>query len=217
MLALVKKDFLTNSWFSYIGIFLFIGLTYVVNLPPTFVFIICFFGVFSSVFLYDDKNNVNLFLKSLPVKVKSIVLARYLYSVLLIILILLMQTGVMALFSSLYSKTHYMYSLRDIIVLFCIGCIIIALCIPVFSKVRSAQTAMGIMLILFGVGSVIIVGALVNVLEMTESFYFNDLDPGFVMLTEKYLPIFPYVTLLIGTAILLTFSIYISTAFFKKK
>lgn len=217
MLALVKKDFLTNSWFTYVGIFLFIGLTYVVTLPPTFVFIICFFGFFSSVFLYDDKNNVNLFLKSLPVKVKSIVLARYLYSVLLIILILLMQTGVMALFSSLYSETHYMYSLRDIIVLFCIGCIIIALCIPVFSKVRSAQTAMGIMLILFGVGSVIIVGALVNVLEMTESFYFNDLDPGFVMLTEKYLPFFPYVTLLIGTAILLTFSIHISTAFFKKK
>ena len=217
MLALVKKDFLTNSWFTYVGIFLFIGLTYVVTLPPTFVFIICFFGFFSSVFLYDDKNNVNLFLKSLPVKVKSIVLARYLYSVLLIILILLMQTGVMALFSSLYSETHYMYSLRDIIVLFCIGCIIIALCIPVFSKVRSAQTAMGIMLILFGVGSVIIVGALVNVLEMTESFYFNDLDPGFVMLTEKYLPFFPYVTLLIGTAILLTFSIHISTTFFKKK
>lgn len=216
MLALVKKDFLTNSWFSYIGIFLFIGLTYVVNLPPTFVFIICFFGVFSSVFLYDDKNNVNLFLKSLPVKVKSIILARYLYSVLLIILILLMQTGVMALFSSLYSETHYMYSLRDIIVLFCIGCIIIALSIPVFFKARSAQTAMGIILVLFGIGSFFTFSALLHVLDMTE-FYLHDLNPGFVMLTEKYLPFFPYVTLLIGTAILLTFSIHISTTFFKKK
>ncbi|MEI3613862.1 ABC-2 transporter permease [Pseudogracilibacillus sp. SO30301A] len=217
MLTLIKKDFLTNSWFAYVGIVLFIGLTYVVTLPPTFMFIITFFGFFGSIFLYDDKNNVNLFLKSLPVKMKSIVLARYLYSVLLIILILLMQTGVMALFSSLYSKTHYMYSFRDIIVLFCIGCIIIALCIPVFFKFQSAQTAMGIMLTLFGIGSFFTVDALVKVLGMTESFYFNDLDPGFVMLAEKYLPFFPYVTLLIGTAILLTFSIHISTAFFKEK
>lgn len=217
MLAFVKKDFLTNSWSSYVGIFIFIGLTYVVTLPPTFVFIISFFGFFSSVFLYDDKNNVNRFLKSLPVEKNSIVLSRYLYSILLIIFILLMQTSVMALFSPLYAKTHYMYSFRDIIVLFCIGCTIIAVCIPIFLKLPSAQTAIGIMLVLFGIGSVFTVDALAHVLEMTESVMFNDLDAGFVMLTEKYIPFFPYVTLLLGTAILLIISIKISNTFYTNK
>ena len=73
------------------------------------------------------------------------------------------------------------------------------------------------MLVLFGVGSVFTVGALAHVLEMTESVMFNELDAGFVMLTEKYIPFYPYVTLLLGTVILLIISIKISTTFYTNK
>lgn len=58
---------------------------------------------------------------------------------------------------------------------------------------------------------------LVDVLNMTNTVNFNAPDPGFVLLAEKYLPYYTYVTLPLATGIMLYLSIIVSIRIFARK
>ena len=52
---------------------------------------------------------------------------------------------------------------------------------------------------------------------MTNTVNFNAPDPGFVLLAEKYLPYYTYVTLPLATGIMLYLSIIVSVRIFARK
>lgn len=217
MLAFIKKDFLINSWVSYISFALFMIGTYYIGLSPYFMFIVGFFSFSFYVYFYDEKNDVNRFLSSIPVPRKVIVQSRYVYCMLINSFLILFQWGFMTLLSPLLTENHYVYNWRDMIVLFSIGSIIIAISIPIINRFRSIYYGVGIIFALFAIGTFKIMDELINVLNMNDVIDFNKLDAGYVLLVEKYFPFQPYVTLLIFIGVLLYLSMKISIHKFQKK
>lgn len=216
LVTLVKKDLLLNGWETYVGMALFVLIAYVVTLPPTFIFMIAFFALVFSSFTYDDKVQVNRFLCSLPIPKKLVVQSRYAYSLLITICTLLFQFIIIKVLQPFLSDSFYVYSFRDLIVLFCIGAVFIALCIPIIYFVRKLVTALGIILVMLAVGTVVIIDQLVTVLQLDDWIIFNELDAGFVLLAEKYFPWQPYLLIVIFTSILVYLSVIVSINIFTK-
>ncbi len=217
LLTFIKKDFLINKWYTYLGIAIFLFATYFVTLPPTFIFVVCFFALFFSVFSDDAKHKVHRYFVSTPVKRDVILSSRYLFSILMVLLLLLLQIGCMIVLGPLKEYNLYIYNWKDILVLFCIGCTIIAISMPIFTIFNSVEIPLGIILALFGAGNVILIIELIEVLGMDDEIIFNDLDGGFILIVEKYLPFQPYIMLGILTAIILLVSWFITRKLFNRK
>ncbi|MEI3607345.1 ABC-2 transporter permease [Pseudogracilibacillus sp. SE30717A] len=217
MLTFVKKDFSLHRWSTYIGIAVFLFLAYFITLPSTFIFVVCLFALFLPVFYDDAEHKVNRYFISTPVKKEVILTSRYLFSVLIILMILVMQLGIMVLLEPLKGGTLYIYNWKDIFVLFCIGCTIIAISIPIITLFNSINLSFGIILALFGAGNTLLIIELFNVLHMEDEILLNDLDGGFILLVEKYLPFQPYIMLGIITAIILLASWFVTLKLFNRK
>src|SRR5699024_12541219 len=81
MLALIKKDFQIFNPFVYLFLSLLIfGMAYV-SLPAIFMMVSGAFAVGFSTFTYDEKNNTNIAVVSMPIKKQTMVIRPSLYNV----------------------------------------------------------------------------------------------------------------------------------------
>lgn len=217
MFPLIKQHFLINSLISYLMIAGLITGAYLVAIPPTFLFIITILSLAIILFFYDDKNNVNQFMISLPIAKKTMIQSRYLYIALMSVVILLFQWLIMLSFPSPPEFFRYIYDWRDMIVLLSIAYLSTAICIPIYYALRSFALATGIIAILWCLGSFFMIFPIVSALGMDDMIIFNDMDAGFVLLVEKYIPIQPYAVLIIVSLLLFYISMKISEQLLRKK
>ncbi|MEN1967449.1 ABC-2 transporter permease [Lentibacillus sp. N15] len=212
MLTLVKRDFFINSWLSYGGIALILIISYLILIPPIFMFAIIFMTLLITLFYEDDKNKVNRFLISLPVAKTQIAQSRYMFLACLAIVLLSFQWVFMLVSKPIASiaDPYYIYDWRDFTVILCIGLLMIAICLPIFYMIPSFLLGAGINVLLFVIGTILILTPLTTVLGMTDTIYFNELDQGFVLLAEKYIPRSPYFVLIISSCTLYYISIKVT-------
>lgn len=209
MFYLLKQNAQINSILSYLSIAVIVCLAYLVAIPPTFLFIVSTVAIPIFIFYYDDKNKVNRFVVSLPIEKKTLISSKYIFMFVLALTILLFQMMIMFTFSAL-GNGLYMYDWRDIIVLICSASIIIAICIPIFYFIKSFMLATGIIMGGTFLGTFLIMTPLINVLGMKDVIIFNDLDPGLVLLVEKYIPFQPYFMLGVLSLIIFYLSMKLS-------
>lgn len=90
MNSLLKKELFLQTTNPLFFLF-FVPMGYVMNLPPLMIVLTVLFLIMANAFYYEHKNKINIFFKSLPVKAKEIVFAKYvvLYIVVAILVIYL--------------------------------------------------------------------------------------------------------------------------------
>lgn len=215
MYPLVKQHFLSNSYSTYITIIVIIGGLYLIQIPPVTLFIITLLAMMVGVFYYDDKNKMNRFIVSLPVKKSQMIQSRYVYFLILAFMMLVFQSIVMVLSSNLVS--YYQYGWRDFIVVFCIGGLIISVGIPIYYFVRKFLVATGIILFIYFIVSFFMFNELSQVLNTGNFIIFNELDKGYILLAEKYIPYQPFILLPLFVGILMYGSMKVSERIFLNK
>ncbi|PAV30947.1 hypothetical protein CIL05_04325 [Virgibacillus profundi] len=217
MLQLIKQDLFINTWITYLSILLFLSITYFVFLPPIFMFIATALTLIIALFYYDDRANVNKFLRSLPIQASQVVKRRYQSIMLLSICIILYQWIIGYAIISFTDLDRYIYGWKDIIVCFSIGVIIIAITVPFFYLFRSFTLSVGCLMVLLMLGSYYSLTPLVTVLELEEVIIFNELDPGFVLVVEKYIPYQPFIILVLASVVIFYLSMKLSQLLYLKK
>lgn len=216
MLALLKKDLLLNSWLSYSSFCLFILGAYITIPSPYIIFFISFFAFCYSVFYSDDRYRVNQFIISLPIKRKTMIQSRYLYCMLIVVLVIVLQKVYMLLLSPILPEHYYIYGWKDMVLVLCIGFLAIAIAIPILHMVRAIY-AFVIFMVLNSIFTFFLLNELVAILHIKDVIVFNKLNAGFVLLLEKYIPYHPYIVLPIVTGIMLYFSMLLTVKIFNTK
>lgn len=214
MLQLIKKDLLIMPIYLYI---IFIGcmlLLYFSGLPASFVLIIFYLPIIIVPFILDRMSNTHHYLLSLPVRKQHIVLARYLFSFITVCIYLLFLWFFMWIFS-FTERELYIFNWKDIVVLFSMTCLIISYTIPAL-YVQHILAYFSIFAV-YLIGTFYIIGALVNVLNITEGFDFAELDAGYGLLAETYIPVAPFVILTISIAFIMFISFGLSSFLFNRK
>lgn len=219
MSSLIKHHFFMIDALSYFMIAILIAGGYLVSIPPTFLFVITIISLPIILYYYFDKNKVNRFLISMPISVHMIMQSRYLFTIFMTLIVLLFQGLVMISASWLWSGSQYMYGWRDAIVLLCLASIMIAIIIPIYQLFQSFPLATSITAILFFFGWFFILSGTIQVMDMENNdiIIFNDLDPGLVLLVEKYIPYLPYPILIVGSGLFYYISCKVSVLLFPKK
>lgn len=217
MYILVKKDIQANHWSVYVGTFSFVLLTYLVTLPATLVLFLSVFAITFSAFSYDDTVSANRYLLSMPIVRKDIVKARYLFGIVITTGILMGQFVIMKVMQYFFHTTLYVYHWQDMLALFGITLCMIAVFIPVIYFFNSVANAMFVIFALVGLTTIIMMNELEKVLPFTDAIIFNDVDPGFRLLMERYFPYPAYLFLIIFTGLILYASVLLSVYLFKRK
>lgn len=210
MYQFIKQDFSVNTWGTYLSLILILPISYVLFLPSIFMFIATALTIIISMFYYDDRANVNRFLISLPISAASIIKRRYQSIILFSICVIIYQWVIGHVVTFFIGSEHYVYGWKDIIVLICMGAIITAVTVPFFYLFRSFILSVGCIMVLLLLGSYYSLTPLVTVLEMDEVIIFNDLDPGFVMIVEEYIPYQPFLILVFASLVIFYMSMKIS-------
>ncbi|OZU88172.1 hypothetical protein CIL03_13705 [Virgibacillus indicus] len=210
MYQFIKQDFSVNTWGTYLSLILILPISYVLFLPSVFMFIATALTIIISIFYYDDRANVNRFLISLPISAASVVKRRYQSIILFSICVILYQWVIGHVVTFFIGSEHYVYGWKDIIVLICMGAIITAVTVPFFYLFRSFILSVGCIMVLLLLESYYSLTPLVTVLEMDEVIIFNDLDPGFVMIVEEYIPYQPFLILVFASLVIFYMSMKIS-------
>lgn len=83
MLQMMKRDFLINSMYFLIVLFV-IPFVYLLDFSPIFIYMAVIFGCVFNIFYYDDHNHVSRAIVSMPIRKNKIVLARYLFLIMMI-------------------------------------------------------------------------------------------------------------------------------------
>ncbi|GAQ16458.1 accessory gene regulator protein C [Oceanobacillus picturae] len=156
-------------------------------------------------------------MSSLPVKRASIVQGRYVSILMVSIFFILYQGLCGRVLSLLFENNYYVYSWKDMLVLLCMAALIVAVGIPLYYGLTSFLMATGTLAFLYFFSIIFSLPSLTNVLGMEQEIIFNDLDPGLVLLVEKYIPFQTYVTLSLVTAILFYLSLKLSEQLFVKR
>ncbi|NAP01434.1 hypothetical protein FRY77_36445 [Halomonas sp. MG34] len=217
MLNFVKYDLIMPTWGTLLTVLLTIPLFYVVMLPSIFVFNVYVMTILIGLFFTDQRSKSRLYMSSLPVKRASIVKGRYV-SILMVSIFFIFYQGLWGrVLSLLFENNYYIYSWKDMLVLLCMAALIEAVAIPIYYGLTSFLMATGGLAFLYFFSIIFSLPPLTNVLGMEREIIFNDLDPGFVLLVEKYIPFQPYITLSLVTAILFYLSLKLSELLFVKK
>jgi len=217
MIRLVNKDFQANNWRVYIGMIVFIFISYLVTIPPTLIFLLSTSAIVFSVYSHDDKSSVNRFLLSMPIVKKDIVKGRYLYSVTIAIGTVFIQLIMMNIISFFFETNLYMYTWQDVMTLIGMAGVMIAIFLPILYLFRSITNAMFFICFLIGVGTVLLMNELEHVLPFTNTIVFNDIDAGFVLLVDRYFPTPAYIVLILFSSLLVYLSLLLSIYLFKQR
>jgi len=217
---IVKQNFLAHHPLTYIGIVLFILFAVLVNIPGSFTFVVAFFTIILSLFIYDNRNHVSLFTLSLPISKRDFIAGRYIFSVATIITILIIMWVAMNLLflTQLDSDGRYLYHWKDMIILFTIGSLMLSIVLPIH-YLLPFNIAASILAIGFLLGTYYYISMMVNSLERNDAdlIMLNDLDAGLIIFVEESLPFLPYIILTIGAIIALYLSMTLSTFIVKRK
>ncbi|MEC5423004.1 ABC-2 transporter permease [Virgibacillus sp. C22-A2] len=219
MKQLVKYDFLVHTWGAILSVFILIPIGYAVNLPPISTYIIVLVTSIITLFYYDTRANANHFLVSLPISKSSIVKSRYQSVIIFALCILIYQWIIGHVLPPFFEASNYVYSWKEIMILASLSALIAAIVIPFFYLFRSFIIAAVCVLIIVFITTFYLLGALITVLSMEDQdmIIFNDLDPGFVLLVEKHIPVQPFLILPLVSIVILYVSIAVSTQLFSKK
>ncbi|HLR70061.1 MAG TPA: ABC-2 transporter permease [Pseudogracilibacillus sp.] len=217
MIRLINKDFQANNWSVYIGVIVFIFISYLVTIPPTVIFLLSTFAIVFSAYSHDDKNSVNRFLLSMPIVKEDIVKSRYVYSVTIAIGTLLIQLIMMNIISFFFETNLYMYTWQDVMTLIGMVGVMIAIFSPILYLFRSITNAMFFICFLIGVGTVLLMNELERVLPFTNTIVFNDIDAGFALLVERYFPAPAYIVFILFSSLLMYLSFLLSIYLFKQR
>ncbi len=205
------------TWGAILGFLFIIPLFYAVMFPLFFIFVSCVLAITVGLFYSDQREKSKLYMSSLPVNRVSIVRGRYVSILMVSICFVLYQSIWGRILSLTLENNYYVYSWKNMLVLLCIAILIEVVAIPIYYGLSSFIMATGNLAFLFFLSIIFILPPLTNVLGMEYEIIFNDLDPGFVLLVEKYIPFQPYVTVSLVTATLFYLSLKLSELLFVKK
>jgi hypothetical protein len=177
--------------------------------------VVSLFSLVLSLFTYDQKNKVNRFLVGLPVGREKWVLARYLFAVAIAGGIILLQGFLQWVYVMILPGFSSVYDIADFLLIFCLAVIILAICFPLLYF--NYPYAMALLILLLSVGTYFTMDLLVKVLGMTDEIIFNDLDKGFGLLVETYIPFSPIPVVLCVTLVLYWISLKLSIFIFARK
>ena len=218
MISLMKKDYFVHNWVSYSSIAIGMIALYIIHIPPIFLFTTFFLSGLITLFYYDDKNNVNRFFVSQPVSKKKMVQSRYVFLAGLAMALLLFQWLVTFYTPQVMAMSdNYVYDWRDIIILYAIALVIIAVGGLLFYGIPSFLLATGVFIFLYLICTILLLDPLVHVLGMTEFIYFNEMDRGFILLAEKYIPFQPYLILIVAASAFLYISMKLTEWIFSNR
>ena len=190
---------------------------YFAHMPPMFLFIVTVVSFPIIIYFFNHKYKIDRFLVSLPVHKNAIITSRYLFTVIIAVIILLYQVIMMFVITTLFNGTQYVYSFNDIVVLLCLAAIIPAIAIPIYHIFHSFTMATTVVSILFFLSVIFTVPLLVEVLGMGDMIIFNDLDPGLSMLVEEIIPYQPFLILMMISIIIFYISMTISRKLYIKR
>src|SRR5690625_1447000 len=210
MYTLIKHHFQTIDLTSLILIPVMLLFFYFAHMPPMFLFIVTVVSFPIIIYFFNHKYKIDRFLVSLPVHKNAIINSRYLFTVIIAVIILLFQIIMMFVITTLFNGTQYVYSFNDIVVLLCLAATIPAIAIPIYHIFRSFIMATTVVSILFFLSVIFTMPLLVEVLGMEDIIIFNDLDPSLSMLIEEIIPYQPFPILMIISVILFYISMIIS-------
>ncbi len=205
------------TWGTILLFLLTIPMFYAVMFPLYFIFVAYVLAITVGLFFTDQREKSKLYMSSLPVNRVSIVRGRYVSILMVSICFVLYQSIWGRILSLTLENNYYVYSWKDMLVLLCIAALIEVVAIPIYYGLSSFLMATGILAFLYFLSIILTLPPLTNVLGMEHEIIFNDLDPGYVLLVEKYIPFQPYITLVLATAILFYLSLKLSELLFVKK
>ncbi|WP_404454577.1 ABC-2 transporter permease [Oceanobacillus kapialis] len=214
MLSLLRYNFLLLTFGTWLSFFLAIPIFYAVMIPPIFLYIVFVTTIILSYFYTDQRAKSTMYVASLPVKLTSIVKSRYVSVSLISFCLLFYQWGWGVLINNLFGIGIYVYTWKDIFVLAGLTILIVSLVTPIYYAVKSFLLATGIVLIGYFLAVFYSLEPLTDVLGMEHYIIFNDLDAGFVLLVEKYVPFQPFIMLGIVVMVLLFLSLKLSERLF---
>jgi len=217
MYTLIKHHFQTIDLTSLILIPVMLLFFYFAHMPPMFLFIVTVVSFPIIIYFFNHKYKIDRFLVSLPVHKNTIITSRYLFTVIIAVIILLYQVIMMFVITTLFNGTQYVYSFNDIVVLLCLAAIIPAIAIPIYHIFHSFTMATTVVSILFFLSVIFTVPLLVEVLGMGDMIIFNDLDPGLSMLVEEIIPYQPFLILMMISIIIFYISMTISRKLYIKR
>lgn len=217
MYTLIKKDFLLFGPIAYSFIALLILLMSVVTLPAMFVMTIAVFSLVLSTFTYEDKNKVNLFLISMPVDKRNLVISRYLYGLSITGLILFFQWFIQWCFTQFFATFPHTYHWFDFVMFFCLAMVIVSICFPILYFFRNHFLAIGLIILLLFIGTFFTLDPLVIALGMTDEILFNHIDTGYAILAKQIFPKQPYFFTVMLSTLLIILSYIVSSYIVRKK
>src|SRR5699024_5094380 len=200
--------------FVYLFLSLLIfGMAYV-SLPAIFMMIIGAFAVGFSTFTYDEKNKTNIAVVSMPIKKQTMVISRYLYSVVVLVIILFIEW---AGTNITYSSTFEPYTYIDFLMLFAVSLVIFGVCYTILYFFYNSYVAMLLIMLVLFIGTFFTIDGTINIMEMTDEIVFNRHDKGLALLAKSYIPFQPYLLVLLASIVLFIASIKISTLLLQRK
>ncbi|RLL46746.1 hypothetical protein D8M04_05960 [Oceanobacillus piezotolerans] len=218
MLHFIKRDFLL-TWSSWALItLLLIPVGYITYIPPTFILLLIFSSVLFGSFFYDQKATIHRTNISLPLRRTAIVMSRYVFFLLFTVIVVLLQWGVISMMDAwIPTPNYYVYGFKDFITVTCLFLLLIAVFAPMYYLIRNPHITFSVYLIILFLLQFILLSLLTDVLGMTNYVSFNEIDQGFVLLVEKYIPFQPYLILVILSIGLYIVSLKISEKIFSKQ
>ncbi|RDW15594.1 ABC-2 transporter permease [Oceanobacillus chungangensis] len=158
MLQILNKEF-QLSFSNIILTIIFIPIAYILNISSIFLYIGFMFGFIFYAFYYDGKNHANRFIKSLPIKLRHVVLARHLFQLGLSIIVLIYLSIIDALVHHYLPYFSYQpISWITVLILFALTSFISAVSYPIYYYFQSFTTAVAVQ-----IGSLTILASLTGI------------------------------------------------------
>lgn len=202
---------------SFFFLLLVMAFLYIGSVPPYFLFFLFFLGFLLVSFYVQEKYQLSRFWVSLPLSRETIIQSHYVYLLLTGIFLIIIQCLLMQIASWFIDGSYYVYHWKDLIILICLTLLLISLITPIFYISQSFIWTSILVFIGVFVGTLLLLNGLSDVLQMETVIYFNDLDPGFHLLIEKYIAFQPYILFPIITLLLWIGSTYCSIKIFEGK
>lgn len=221
MIQLIKRDLLLNKWAGLVIVVILLPLAYIsINLPITTLLMLVIIPMVSSLFYADDKSHSMRSVIAMPVAKAVIVRSRYAYGMLIVIVAMLYQWmigHVIVHMLELTGHDYFVYDWKDMTTIVCLGAIVVAICIPLYHLMSNFYAATIVLICIMYVLWFTSLDPLVTVTGMQDHIFFNDIDRGYTLLVEKYLPFPPYLFLALGAAFLFFLSMKLSEYVFLKR
>ncbi|HLR64896.1 MAG TPA: ABC-2 transporter permease [Pseudogracilibacillus sp.] len=235
MITLMKRDFLlVNKWFYITMPFILLALFYLFGFSITWMaFFILVTGLLTP-FVYDEVNKTYIFFDSLPVKRKTIVQARYMNNLFLVMTITFIMFVLNAL-AHRYLNIDYALIIKDIIVLFSYLLFFVAISLPHlfrYHRYLSFVYTFGQIVILFFIFNFIIINPVINesieqykenpvINEEGETIIFSltnqTFDSGLHLSAEMLMPWMTYIVLPLLAITTFILSYYLSVFTFNRR